>query len=173
MYLNVNAVLETLFNTKLYCPWNRKCVALDSVITKITFQFQEQYYLKGHFLHLVSYPYIVDLNREFPLISKRLCTDIDCKRAWSLNERRIEIWDDLEFALVDSLNWNMVIVIYQIKFIYEIYTYMYMYIYVYMYMFIYIYIHIWNIYIYIYKWKLYQWFSAKKWKCFSFVSFAF
>ena len=118
MYLNVNAVLETLFNTKLYCPWNRKWVALGSVITKITFQFQEQYYRKGHFLHSASYPYIVDLNREFALISKRLCTDRDCKRAWSLNER-IEIWDYLEFALVDSLNWNMVIVIYQIKFIHS------------------------------------------------------
>lgn len=53
------------------------------------------------------------------MISKRLCIDIDCKRSWSLNESRIEIRDDLEFALVDSLNWNMVTVICQIKFTYS------------------------------------------------------
>lgn len=53
------------------------------------------------------------------MISKRLCIDIDCKRSWSLNESKIEIRDDLEFALVDSLNWNMVTVICQIKFTYS------------------------------------------------------
>lgn len=69
-------------------------------------------------MHSASYPHIVDLSRELPLILKRLCTEIDCKRTWSLNERRVEIGDGPEFALVDSLNRNMAIVICQIKFRY-------------------------------------------------------